>query len=185
VPARVGEWSWRHIRPEAQGRRRHGGDDPYGRGRGNGSRRPPLRHIEPSARSMACMNSATERRSKAPLVGPCPRCDLADTVLHEVPADRGEGEDSTPVASRLVAGHVWLGQCGIMGGSVGTARLWRGKPGRGPPSACLTASERRSASSEDLVIVEGGVRRAVGYNQALLQRFAELGKGRRHMARWA
>jgi hypothetical protein len=46
---------------------------------------------------MACMSSATERRSKlsaglAPLVGPCPRCDLADTLLHEIPADRGEGE---------------------------------------------------------------------------------------------
>jgi hypothetical protein len=46
---------------------------------------------------MACMNSATEvlevqRRS----VSPCPQCDLADTVLHEVPADRGEGGDVTP-----------------------------------------------------------------------------------------
>ena len=36
-------------------------------------------------------------------------------MLHEVPADRGEGGDLTPGASRLVAGHVWLvGQSGIM-----------------------------------------------------------------------
>jgi hypothetical protein len=42
----------------------------------------------------------------------CRQCDLANTVLHEVPADRGEGEDLTPGASRLV---VWLiGQSGIM-----------------------------------------------------------------------
>jgi hypothetical protein len=41
-----------------------------------------------SARSMACMSSVTELPSKAPLVGPCPQCELADTVLHEVPADR-------------------------------------------------------------------------------------------------
>lgn len=33
-----------------------------------------------------------QRRS----VGPCPQCDLADTVLHEVPAGRGEGGTPRP-----------------------------------------------------------------------------------------
>jgi hypothetical protein len=93
------------------------------------SRRPPLRDIEPQR----ALHGPHELGDRATLeaqrrsVGPCPHCDLAETVPYEVPADRGERRDSMPGASRLVAGPVWLiVQSGIMalagGCSADTAR---------------------------------------------------------------
>jgi hypothetical protein len=95
---------------------------------------------------MAGTSSATEmslaaQRRTGPTCRPVPACDLADTVLRDVPADRGEG------ARRACRGHVCLvGQGGIMvlagGGSADTARPCGGDGSRRPP---LRGLERQCA----------------------------------------